>query len=97
MKWIVHQTIPASVAKRFHGYSPTVQQLLYNRGFSSHEDAQQFFYFDYSTQVHDPFLLKHMRDAVDRVAKAQADKEAVAIYGDYDVDEIGRASCRERV
>jgi len=88
MKWIVHTTIPASVAKRFHGYSPTVQQLLYNRGFSSHEDAQQFFYFDYSTQVHDPFLLKHMRDAVDRVAKAQADKEAVAIYGDYDVDGV---------
>ncbi len=59
--------------------------LLINRGIRTKEDADLFFNPDI-TKLHDPFLMKDMDKAVDRLSKAIIDNEKILIYGDYDVD-----------
>jgi single-stranded-DNA-specific exonuclease len=59
--------------------------LLQSRGISSFEDAKNFFRPDLKL-LHDPFLMKGMRVAIERIQQAIEDKEKVLIYGDYDVD-----------
>lgn len=59
--------------------------LLMNRGIKTVEDAQLFFNPDIS-KLHDPFLMKDMDKAVERLSKAVIDNEKILIYGDYDVD-----------
>ena len=59
--------------------------LLMKRGIKTVEDAQLFFNPDIS-KLHDPFLMKDMDKAVERLSKAVIDNEKILIYGDYDVD-----------
>ena len=59
--------------------------LLINRGIRTKEDADLFFNPDI-TKLHDPFLMKDMDKAVDRLSKAIIDNEKILIYGDSDVD-----------
>jgi single-stranded-DNA-specific exonuclease len=66
---------------------PAVAQLLLNRGISSVEDAGVFLSSDLS-KLHDPYLLKDMDVAVNRIKQAQRNKECVMLYGDYDVDGV---------
>ncbi len=64
---------------------PLVAALLIARG---HETtAKSFEYLNPSMEhLHEPFLLKGMREAVDRIQKAIANGEKIMIWGDYDVD-----------
>lgn len=59
--------------------------LLAQRGVKNFEEARAFFRPSLDN-LHDPFLMKDMDLAVDRVNKAIDNKEKVLIYGDYDVD-----------
>ena len=59
--------------------------LLVNRNITSFEDARSFFRPELA-QLHDPFLMKGMDIAVNRIHKALLSKEKILIYGDYDVD-----------
>jgi len=59
--------------------------LLVQRGISDFEQSRQFFRPELS-QLHDPFLMKDMKHAVERINKAIANGEKILIYGDYDVD-----------
>ena len=59
--------------------------LLESRGIHSFEAAKNFFRPDLR-QLHDPFLMKGMRVAIDRINQAIDANEKVLIYGDYDVD-----------
>ncbi len=64
---------------------PLTAQLLINRGLVDCDKA--FSYLSPSLKdLHDPFLLKGMAPAVDRLAAAIDDGELIALYGDYDVD-----------
>jgi single-stranded-DNA-specific exonuclease len=65
--------------------SPVIAQILIRRGIDTYDKARSFFRPDLS-QLHDPFLMDGMDRAVDRLAKALANREAVMIFGDYDVD-----------
>lgn len=69
------------------GVSPITARLLYNRGYDTPEKAHAFIHTDISA-LHDPYLMKDMDKAVARIAKAVADGETIAIYGDYDVDGV---------
>jgi len=62
-------------------------QLLVNRGILDTVEAKSFMSSSFSA-CHDPFLLKDMHKAVSRIKKAITDKEAILVYGDYDVDGI---------
>ena len=65
--------------------SPILCNLLLKRGIKTVAEAKQFFRPKLSN-LHDPFLMKEMRTAVDRLNKALGRKERILIYGDYDVD-----------
>lgn len=64
---------------------PALCRLLCLRGIFDYESARQFFRPD-SSQLHDPFLMKGMQQAVSRICEAIEWNERILIYGDYDVD-----------
>ena len=67
------------------GISPILGQLLVQRGITKAVDAKKFFR-PQLPDLHDPFLMKDMDIAVERLNKAMGKKERILIYGDYDVD-----------
>jgi len=64
---------------------PLLATLLLQRGISTFEDAKRFFRPELS-HLHDPFAMRDMDKAVERVERALKDKEKILVYGDYDVD-----------
>lgn len=64
---------------------PVVAQVLVSRGFSSMERIHQYLYGTLP-DLHNPFLLEQMEQAVERLARALDQEENVLIYGDNDVD-----------
>lgn len=62
-----------------------VAQLLLQRGISTFEEAKHFFRPQLS-DLHNPFLMKDMDIAVERIEEAIANGENILVYGDYDVD-----------
>ncbi|MCF6333558.1 MAG: single-stranded-DNA-specific exonuclease RecJ [Draconibacterium sp.] len=62
-----------------------IARLLVQRGIKTFDEAKAFFRPRLS-DLHDPFLMKDMDQAVARLELAIANKEKVIIYGDYDVD-----------
>src|SRR5438445_1054417 len=86
-KWIVRERdhsraaqMPATV-----GGSPIVADLLVARGYEDAESARSFLNPSLD-QLHDPFLMRGMSDAVARLGQAIDRREPILIYGDYDVD-----------
>ena len=67
------------------GINPILGQLLARRGISTAIEAKKFFR-PQLPDLHDPFLMKDMDIAVERLNRAMGKKERILIYGDYDVD-----------
>lgn len=67
------------------GIPNTVANLLVQRGITDFESAKHFFRPDLR-QLHDPFQMKDMQKAVDRINLALKNEEPILVYGDYDVD-----------
>lgn len=65
--------------------SPSLALLLVRRGIKTATDAQKYFH-PQLRDLHDPFLMKDMQKAVNRLNEAMGKKEKILIYGDYDVD-----------
>jgi len=64
---------------------PILANLLSQRGVTNYNGARDFFRPSLDN-LHDPFLMKDMDQAVERLNKAIQNKEKILIYGDYDVD-----------
>lgn len=64
---------------------PVIANLLLQRGIRTADDAQVFFNPSLN-MLHDPFLMRDMEKAVERLDCAIARNEKILIYGDYDVD-----------
>lgn len=62
-----------------------VAVLLIQRGIETFEDARNFFRPSLE-HLHDPYLMKDMDKAVNRIEKAIANQENILVFGDYDVD-----------
>lgn len=67
------------------GVDPVLAELLVQRGVHTFEQARSFFRPDLQ-HLHDPFLMKDMDKAVERVRRAVVSGERILVYGDYDVD-----------
>lgn len=65
--------------------NPYLSTILIQRGIDTFEAARAFFRPTLD-MLHDPFLMKGMRQAVDRLSAAIGNQERILIYGDYDVD-----------
>jgi len=87
VKWNIQDSDPIIVKKLATelGVNEIVSHLLVLRGITSFEDARTFFRPQIS-DLHDPFLLKGMEDAVERIELALKRGEKILVYGDYDVD-----------
>lgn len=67
------------------GIHPSLCQLLAQRDIKTPDEAHAFFNPKWE-QLHDPFLMKDMDKAVERLDRALSNGEKILIYGDYDVD-----------
>src|SRR5205085_5383423 len=98
MRWVQKTVEPAAVARlavdlRDPLFPPlkdpllatTLARLLVMRGITEPE-AAQYFLTPSISQLHSPYLMTGMKDAVDRIEGAIERKESILIYGDYDVD-----------
>ena len=74
----------ASLA-RVLGVSPILAALLISRGYDDASSARSFLTPN-NKQIHEPFLMLGMREAVARLEQAIDNQEPILIYGDYDVD-----------
>ena len=87
-KWILNHSVDkqqvAEIVKVLN-IDENLATLLVQRGITNYEEAKTFFRPSLS-QLHDPFLMKDMDKAVERVISAIDNGEKVLIYGDYDVD-----------
>ena len=87
-KYKVAASPTADMEKNLLAYSPLVRQLLYGRGILNGEEAEKFLNPHYENHTHDPFLMKDMEKAVERILKAVKDDKRIAIFSDYDADGI---------
>jgi len=86
--WIIKdQGVPGEIGflQKALGVNRPVSCLLVQRGIKTFEDAKAFFRPDLKN-LHDPFLMKDMDKAVERIMRALESNESLLIYGDYDVD-----------
>ena len=60
--------------------------ILTHRGISTAEDAKNFLYAETAQEFYDPFSMKGMPAAIDRIVRALDNHEKIVVYGDYDVD-----------
>jgi len=87
-KWVVKEKGDTAVVKQLAvalGVSESLANLMVQRNIYSADEAKTFFNpsLDY---LHDPFLMKDMNIAVDRISTAVKKNEKILVYGDYDVD-----------
>lgn len=73
------------LSEELNGLNKTLTNILIQRGIDSFDKAKAFFRPDLNN-LHDPFLMKDMQVAVERLEQAIENQEKILIYGDYDVD-----------
>jgi len=88
MLWRLKPKASDEFIRRFPEYEPTVLHLLYQRGLRTQQQIDEFFNPDFEGDLHDPFLMLGMKEAVKRVFYAVKKQEKVAIFGDYDCDGV---------
>jgi len=87
-RWVIKdvddEKLITSLSKEIN-ISKTISKLLVQRGIDTYEKAKQFFRPGIDDLI-DPFLMKDMNQAVDRIGTAINRHERILVYGDYDVD-----------
>ncbi|MBK8467233.1 MAG: single-stranded-DNA-specific exonuclease RecJ [Chloracidobacterium sp.] len=86
-RWKIRKHDAAAVSKLASQISvkPLVAALLISRGHETQEKAFEFLHPS-PEHLHEPFLLKGMKEAIERIQRAIAESEKILIWGDYDVD-----------
>ena len=93
MRWKIKQPSEDHVAslKKEFNTSEIIAKVLANRGIESLKSSHDFFNPS-NDQLHDPFMMKNMDIAVDRISKNIQNQKPILIFGDYDVDGTTGAS-----
>lgn len=86
-RWRLQTTDNQKTATLFQALKihPVLCRMLAQRGIETYEQAKRFFRPQLS-DLHDPFLMKDMQKAVDRITQAFDQGEKILVFGDYDVD-----------
>lgn len=86
-RWIINKHNRETVAglARELEIAPIVAALLISRGYANAADAHKFLNPSFE-HLHDPYLLRGMKTAVERILKAIEASEKILVWGDYDVD-----------
>ena len=87
-RWIIRKDYDLETVEKLAaslGVDKIIATLLVERGVTTFEEARRFFRPGLD-QIHDPFLMKGMREAIDRINAAISKRERIMVYGDYDVD-----------
>jgi single-stranded-DNA-specific exonuclease len=87
-KWLFKEKGDVTVVRKMTvemAVPESVVNLMVQRGITTPHLAEEFFNPSLNS-LHDPFLMKDMNKAVDRVSTALARNERILVYGDYDVD-----------
>lgn len=87
-KWIIKEPADKAKVERLAaevGIDKVLASLLVQRGVETFEQARSFFRPSLDN-LHDPFLMKDMDAAVERLRRAVTSGEKILVYGDYDVD-----------
>lgn len=86
--WVIKEKPDAVVVKQLMNslnVSESLASLMVQRGITTYNEAELFFRPTFDS-LHDPFLMKDMNIAVDRISSAIDKNEKILVYGDYDVD-----------
>ncbi len=86
-RWIVPPLITPEADSALSAFPPLLRQILFNRGYAAEAEARAYLNAkpDFNT---DPYQMTGMKKAVERIRIAIQNHEAIAIYGDYDVDGV---------
>ncbi|MBE7696837.1 single-stranded-DNA-specific exonuclease RecJ [Tenacibaculum finnmarkense] len=88
MRWTLKQTpdlLKVTQLAKELSVEKTLAKILVQRNIDTFDKAKQFFRPSLD-DLHDPFLMKDMELAVQRIEKAIANNENILVFGDYDVD-----------
>lgn len=86
-RWEVASPLPAEATQELSGYPPILRQILYNRGYRTHEQAR--LYLEAQTPPGcQPLNLLNLPLALDRINHAIKGHEKIVVYGDYDADGV---------
>ncbi len=86
-RWEVAPTLPSEAVQELSGYPPILRQILFNRGYRTHEQARLYL------EAHpppgcEPSNLVDLPKAIDRINDAIQQQESIVVYGDYDADGV---------
>jgi single-stranded-DNA-specific exonuclease len=88
-KWLIKKEAEADQLEKLRSaglnISNTILNMLVQRGISTFREAESFFNPNLD-ELHDPYLMKDMDKAVDRLEMALNHDEKILVFGDYDVD-----------
>ncbi len=87
-RWILRKDYDLETVEKLAaslGVDKIIATLLVERGVTTFEEARHFFRPGLD-QIHDPYLMKGMKEAVARINEAIEKQERIMVYGDYDVD-----------
>ena len=86
-RWDISPKISDGPSEGLKNYQPIVRQLLFNRGITTAEQAEDYLNHRYQGET-SPYVMKGMTDAVERLHQAIQNHEPLVVYGDYDVDGV---------
>ncbi|RMI08672.1 MAG: single-stranded-DNA-specific exonuclease RecJ [Calditrichaeota bacterium] len=89
-RWVIDHDVDEDEVDRLQkelGIPRVLAHILLKRGIDSFEKARPYFRPDLG-QLHDPYRMRDMDKAVDRLHRALENGENILVYGDYDVDGV---------
>ncbi len=86
-RWVIQPKLTPQADKNLAKFPSILRQLLFNRGYATDADARAFLKAEANFDTN-PLQIKDMGAAIERIRFALDHGQAIAIYGDYDVDGV---------